>query len=248
MLFSSLRPSGSLLCAVWLCVAGALTGCAGIDSHIVGDADGTREQDSAEAKTAMVVPTDNVRDRSVGVQTGSTPSFYADTPARRSYGILGVIAMMREGNRLVATYGLEDPAASLSEDLVATLALQNHMKTTTSDAAELLLHIKTINWDFRPYRNDPDNLFVVYAARITLTDRRSGRVLAQGKCRSLRDREGDSATLDELLADGAKRLHSELREAAHECAQHVKNETLSAFLSNAAQVAQSTAVPGLAQR
>ena len=226
---------GSLLSAALLCAAGLLGGCA--STSIVSD-DDSANGTSANGRILSAVPADLLRHRSLGVRTGSTPSFYADTPGRRTYGILGVIAMMQEGNRLVAAYGLEDPVAQLSEDIVATLALQNRMQTSTRDTADLLLDIKTINWDFRPYRNDPDDLFVVYSARISLIDQRNGEVLAEGKCRSRRDREGDSATLEQLLADGAKRLQSELREAAHECAQRVKSETLSAFLPNAAPVAQ----------
>jgi hypothetical protein len=233
------RPIGSWMCAAWLCAAGLLAGCASTHTSIVGDEDSAADQ---TAEGPIAVPADLLRNRSLGVRTGGTPSFYAATPGRRTYGILGVIAMMREGNRLVAAYGLEDPVGPLSEDLVATLAIQNRMRTTTLDAADLLLDIKTINWDFRPYRNDPDSLFVVYSARISLIERSSGSVLAQGKCRSRRDREGDSATLDQLLADGARLLQSELREAAHECAQRVKNETLSAFLPTAAPIAQRSDV------
>jgi hypothetical protein len=181
---------------------------------------------------------DMLRSRTLAVRTGSTPSFYADTPGRRTFGILGVIAMMREGNRLVEDYGLEDPAAQLSEELLTALANRNDMRTSSRDAADLLLDVKTINWDFRPYRNNPDNLFVVYSARISLIDQRNGTVLASGKCRSRRDTVGDSATLEQLLADGAKLLQTELREAAHECAQRMKDDTLSAFLQAVPPVAQ----------
>jgi hypothetical protein len=195
---------------------------------------------SASSKRLDLLPAEALRQRSLAVRTGSTPSFYADTPGRRFFGILGAIAMMREGNRLVEDYDLQDPAGQLSEDLLTALATRNNMRTSTHDAADLLLDVKTINWDFRPYRNDPEKLFVVYSARISLVDRRDGTVLASGKCRSRRDREGDSATLDQLLADGAKRLQMELREAAHECAQRTKDDTLSAFLPNAAPVAQQS--------
>lgn len=227
-----LLPALSSLLAAWL-----LAGCAST-SPVVSEDD-----EMATGRTAVTGRLDNLeadrlRHRTLAVRTGSTPSFYADTPGRRTFGILGVIAMMREGNRLVEDYGLEDPAAQLSEDLLTALARPNDMRTSSREAADLLLDVKTINWDFRPYRNDPDNLFVVYSARISLVDQRDGSVLAAGKCRSRRDRVGDSATLDQLLADGARLLQTELREAAHECAQRMKDETLSAFLQNVPPVAQ----------
>ena len=243
----SIRPISNLIGAAWLCAAGFLAGCASTHA-VVAEEDAPRMDAATADEESIVVPADRLRDRSIGVRTGSTPSFYADTPGRRTYGILGVIGMMREGNRLVAAYGLEDPAGALSEDLVASLAVRNGMRTTTQDAADLLLDIKTINWDFRPYRNNADSLFVVYVARISLIDRSSGAVLAQGKCRSRRDREGDSATIEQLLADGAKRLQTELREAAHECAQRVKSETLSAFLPPTPLIARGAATEDRAQR
>lgn len=228
---AALLPGLMSLFAAWL-----LAGCASSLPAMAQDDDSTSGREVATRLGA--VESDLLRNRSLAVRTGSTPSFYADTPGRRTFGILGVIAMMQEGNRLVEDYGLEDPAAQLSEDLLTALASRNDMRTSSRDAADVLLDIKTINWDFRPYRNDPNNLFVVYSARISLIDRRAGTVLAAGKCRSRRDRVGDSATLEQLLADGAKLLQTELREAAFECAQRMKDDTLSAFLQNVAPVAQ----------
>lgn len=226
------RSIGNIPGPALLLATALLVGCAGTATV------GADRAASATAPSPITVPADKIRNRSLGVMTGAAPSFYADTPGRRTFGIVGVIAMMREGNRLVESYGLEDPAGQLSEDLVASLALHNGMQTSTRDTADVLLQVSTINWDFRPYRNDPDNLYIVYSARISLVDRHNGAVLAQGKCRSRRDHQGDSATLDDLLADGAKRLQKELREAAQECAQAVKSSTLSAFLPPVATVAQ----------
>ena len=144
---------------------------------------------------------------------------------------------------LPLTPGLRDPANQLSESLAASLAAHNGMRTGTPDSADVLLDVRTINWDFRPYRNDPDDLYVVYSARVSLIDRRAGTVLASGKCRSRRDAEGDSATLDQLLAEGARRLQNELREAAEECAQRVRSGTFSALLENVPAVAQQWRLP-----
>lgn len=221
-----IRRVGGLL----VCVA-AMAGCAH-GGRTVAEADTGSGAEPLQVKPSLLW------ERSIGARTGSTPSFYADTPARRTFGILGVMAMAVEGNRLVRDYGLEDPAATLSEELLASLAIQNRMRTSSRSDADVLLEVKTINWDFRPYRNNPDDLFVVYSARVNLVDRRDGQVLASGKCRAGREHEGDSATLEQLLAENAARLRRELREAAHECAQRIKSETLAAFLNNANFVAQ----------
>ncbi len=223
-------PGVLSLLAGWL-----LAGCASTLPAVSDEDEPAARQ--ADAGRLDALEADQLRHRTLAVRTGSTPSFYADTPGRRTFGILGVIAMMREGNRLVEDYGLQDPAGQLSEDLLTALARRNDMRTSSREAADVLLDVKTINWDFRPYRNDPNNLFVVYSARISLVDQRSGTVLASGKCRSRRDRVGDSATLEQLLADGAKLLQNELREAAGECAQRMKDDTLSAFLQNVPPVA-----------
>ena len=228
---AAVLPSMLALLAAWL-----LAGCAST-LPTVADEDEPAAGHHVNSGHVDRLDSDLLRHRTLAVRTGSTPSFYADTPGKRTFGILGVIAMMREGNRLVEDYGLQDPAGQLSEDLLTALARRNDMRTSSRDAADVLLDVKTINWDFRPYRNDPNNLFVVYSARITLVDQRSGTVLVSGKCRSRRDRVGDSATLEQLLADGAKLLQNELREAAGECAQRMKDDTLSAFLRNVAPVA-----------
>lgn len=221
---------GSLVCAA------ALAGCAHGGSIVAEH----RQDDSDSRAESLYAKSDLLWERSIGAKTGSTPAFYADTPGRRTFGILGVMAMAVEGNRLVRTYGLEDPAATLSEELIGSLAIQNRMRTSSRSDADVLLEVKTINWDFRPYRNNPDDLFVVYSARVNLIDRRDGQVLASGKCRAGRERSGDSFTLEQFLADNAARLRQELHEAAHECAQRIKGDTLAAFLNNANAVAQQS--------
>jgi hypothetical protein len=239
------RPTFHPLAGLALVAAFLLSGCASRFSMVAEDA--STLDPSAPAKQASQpfdsMPRNLLARRSLAVRTGSTPNFYADTPGRRTFGLLGVVAMMREGNRLVKDFGLRDPANQLSASLAASLTSHNGMRTGTPDSADLLLDVRTINWDFRPYRNDPDNLYVVYAARVSLVDQRSGSVLAAGKCRSRRDAEGDSATLDQLLAEGARRLQNELREAAEECAQRVRSGTFSALLENVPAVAQQWKLP-----
>lgn len=189
------------------------------------------------------VPAAQLGDRTIAVRTGSTPSFYADTSGRRFFGMIGVVAMMVEGNRLVEDYGLEDPAVALSRDLAASLTDAHRLRPATTDRADLILDVKTINWDFRPVRRDPGNLYVVYAARMTLTDARTGRVLAEGKCRSRRDGTEDVASLDTLLADDARQLRAELHDAQRQCAQYFRSDALHAVLTPA-----TTAVAPLAAR
>ena len=232
---SSHSPSIARLLGIALLCVGALSaGCAS-RQPAVSDGDAT---EAVGATRPGALSSDQLRNRAIAVRTASTPSFYADTSGRRTFGILGVIAMVREGNRLVKEHGLEDPAAQLAEEVLAALASRNAMRTTTRDSADLLLDVTTINWDFRPYRNDPENLYVVYSARFRLSDLRNGTVLAEGKCRSRRDPDGDSATLDQLLAEGARRLQDELREAGRECAQVLKEDVLSAMLQGVPPVVQ----------
>src|SRR5690554_132904 len=85
----------ALLCAV------ALGGCAS-KLPMVADDDATPT--GAIPEQLSQLPVNLLWNRSLAVRTGSTPSFYADTPARRTFGILGVIAMMREGNQLVEDF------------------------------------------------------------------------------------------------------------------------------------------------
>ena len=187
---------------------------------------------------------DQLIERRLAVRIGSTPSFYADTPGRRMFGPFGAVSALRQGNRLIEELAIEDPAHGIARSLADTLREANRMAAADPAEADLILDVKTTNWDFRPYRNDPDQLFVVYAARVTLTERASGRVLLQDRCRSGRD-PGDEASLDGLLAEQGRKLRAELAEAAGECLARLSTGPLRVALTpGVAPVAHHEQRPG----
>lgn len=160
----------------------------------------------------------DLANRSLAVRIGSTPSFYADTPERRMFGPFGAVAALRSGNQLIESLAIADPAHDLSGALAQDLQKANRMASTAdTNQADVVLDVKTTNWDFRPYRNDPGQLFVVYAARVTLTERTTGRVLIQDRCRSGRDPSEAKVNAEQLLADGGRLLREELAEATRIC-------------------------------
>ncbi len=161
---------------------------------------------------------DALATKSLAVRVGSTPSFYSDTPGRRFFGPFGAVSALQEGNRLIRAHGIEDPAHAISRELGASLAALNGMRLESDpDKADIVMDVKTTNWDFRPHRNDAAALYVVYAARVTLTDQATDEVLTMGRCRSSHDPQTDRASIDELLADDGQRLRSEIKDAAREC-------------------------------
>lgn len=66
----------------------------------------------------------------------------------------------------------------------------------------------------------------MYSAKARLIDAATKDVVAEGACARVPDQQPGSPTYDELMADGAKRLKSELATAAVECLTQFKRDTL----------------------
>jgi hypothetical protein len=178
--------------------------------------------------------------KTLAIEVGETPNFYADTPDRRFFGILGVFSMASAGNQLVKELGITDPAREMADALRADLG--RRFQLVPSDAgdrtADLQLQIRTVTWDFRPYRNDAQRSYVVYAARLVLTDVASGRTIQSARCQSAPAGPDDLASVPDLLQDGGQRLRTELREAAGQCFASLRTGPLGVVLRGGTAVAQ----------
>lgn len=180
--------------------------------------------------------------RTLAIKVADAPNFYADTPDRRFYGLLGVFSMASEGNRIVRDLNLSDPAQAMAEDVRRSLN-QRFRLVSAADAADdrkpdLELQIRTVTWDFRPYRNDPERSYVVYAARVELADLATGRTIYSERCQSRPAGPQDLASVTTLLEDGGRRLREELREAAGQCFAALQTGPLGAVLRGNTAVAQ----------
>ena len=175
-----------------------------------------------------------LRNRSIEVTAAPAPSFYADNKDRRRFGLVGVFVMAHEGNRIVRLFNLADPsialAASLRESIARTTS-GNGPKVPESDVpagAQLTVRVQTTNWEYRPFRGHEDQYYVIYAARIDLIDNASGRLLARERC-EVTPTVDARLTEEELLANGARRLHAELAASSGLCLAMLREKPIAAI-------------------
>ncbi|MGE0314588.1 MAG: hypothetical protein AB7P21_23475 [Lautropia sp.] len=202
----------------------------------------------------------------VEIEVADAPNFYADTSARRFFGFAGVIAMAVEGNRIVRELGIPDPALDIAATLRERLAARSAAtpvptrtafvlaprasRDAASDTAQAAatasrqpppsrwkVSVRTVNWDFRPFRDDDAQLVIVYAARVELENATSGEVLSSQRCEKRRSPAGE-VTVERLLADGGRVLREELAAAGRACLDSLNTGAMAASLGLPTSVAQ----------
>lgn len=224
---------------------GLLAGCAGTTPV------------SARADSSAIAPSVIEKRASIDIEVADSPNFYADTSRRRFYGIAGVIAMAVEGNRIVRELAIDDPALHIASELrtrlhnpAASIAApmkvglmrapddaRSAAKTAPARPHEFRLKVRTVTWDFRPWRNDDRQLVIVYAARIELENVRTGEILGSERCEQRRSPLGE-VTVERLLADDGKVLREELAAAGRQCLETLSAGPMSGLLGVRTSVAR----------
>ncbi|MGC4062061.1 MAG: hypothetical protein QM749_14905 [Aquabacterium sp.] len=204
-------------------VVSALSGCATVNQPI--------DQKAVDAIKGQTV-THTAR--------AEKPSFVAMTAGKAAFALLGAAAMISEGNGIVASNAIPDPADFIATEL--TQALQTaHGATalpavrvdgdavgqlaTAAGSAKYVIDVQTTQWTFAYFPTDWTHYYVIYGAKARLIDTATKTVMAEGACsRSTKDAPG-APTYDEMLANGAKRLKGDLSTVAAECLQQFKRDT-----------------------
>ena len=175
-----------------------------------------------------------LRNHSIEVTAAPAPSFYADNKDRRRFGLVGVFVMAHEGNRIVRLFNLADPSIALAASLRESIARMNPgtgAKAPESGApagAQLAVRVQTTNWEYRPFRGHADQYYVIYAARIDLIDNASGRLLARERC-EVTPTVDARLTEEDLLANGARRLHAELAASSSLCLAMLREKPMASL-------------------
>lgn len=110
--------------------------------------------------------------------------------------------------------------------------------TTTADADRLALHVRTTNWEYRPFRGDPTQFYVIYSVRIDLVERRTGRNVGTDRCEVTPTLDA-RLTEDQLLADDARKLKEELAAASGQCFTVLRDSRIAALLGMGPPVADA---------
>lgn len=172
--------------------------------------------------------------RTMTVTAREKPGFSATTAGKAQFGLIGAAAMISAGNRIIRENDVADPAVYIGEQLAAVLSAKlgvqltgNTGQTATSTkprelaaqyaGSDLLLDVETVNWQFAYFPTDWNNYRVIYSAKVRLIDTRTGKLLAEGFCASLPERNDEAPSREQLLDNAAEGLKRELRAAADKC-------------------------------
>ena len=229
-------------CAVRLCAVpmfALLAGCVSV-------------QEIPLAPTAA----ESLRGRITTITTRAMPDFTAFTPGRAAFGGLGGASAVDRGNRLVSENGIEDPAGAIARSIAQqlkeryALTIASHTVQLDTDEliplaktfpeADLLLDVRTINWLYGYFPTAWNRYWIGYWARLRLIDVKRGQVLAEGMCgRKAPEESSNAQSEDQLLANSAQRLKSELANAAQFCMEQFRAATF-AFAGPAPSIIAAT--------
>ena len=178
--------------------------------------------------------------KSVAVTTSDRPPFAAMTAGHGMFAMMGALAALDQGGKLIQENDVPDPAVHIGKALSAGLQAQyavqlqdaqhpgeeaavDQLVKAHPDAA-FLLDVRTINWSFIYFPTDWNNYRVIYSAQTRLIDTASAKVVAQAFCSRVPDQTPDSPSYDQLLANNAQRLKDELLVAADHCVNEFRSK------------------------
>ena len=184
-----------------------------------------------------------LKSHSVIVTKRDLPDFSAMTAGKMMFGLLGAAAMISQGNEIVQENNISDPADYISAELLTALSKKYELKLIDNNGkevkgegasdliqiytgADFILDMRTINWSFSYFSGDWNNYRVIYNAKLRIIDTKKGESVAEGFCSHIPDKNENGPSRQELLANQAERLKSELMIAANYCISYFKENTL----------------------
>lgn len=180
----------------------------------------------------------------VTVSARKKPDFTAMTAGKAAIGgMIGALAMIKAGNDIVEENDIEDPAGYIGAELSKSLSESLGVKPVDNGGkladtgnpdqlaqlyrnADLLLDVQTVNWSFTYFPTDWNNYRVIYSAKLRLIDTRTGKLRAEGFCARVPEKSDAAPSRDQLLADSATLLKTELKVAADYCIGQFKANVL----------------------
>lgn len=215
----------SLTSTIALAVVLGMTGCASVQHQPI----------SKEALASL-------DGKTVATTQYAVPSFTAFTAGKAAFAMLGAAAMISEGNEIVKTNEIEDPAAAVSAGLLKKLAEAKAVKEmpakgvqpsddtaaliAANPGAQYILDYRTLNWMFNYYPTDWSHYKVTYVGRLRLIDATTKTVVAESACTSVQGDDKNPPTKDQLLADKAALLKSHLAKAGSTCVDVLAKDVL----------------------
>jgi hypothetical protein len=184
-----------------------------------------------------------LKGKSVTTTQYPTADFAAFTPTKAVFGVLGALAMIADGNKIVKTNNIEDPALKISQELAVKLnavsgmtVVANGNTTSKSDDVSALLSsypktdylvdVKTFAWQYVYYPTDWSHYKVMYNARFRLIESSTKKVIAETLCRYVQKDDENRPTQDQLLENQAQLLKDQLGKAVSACVEVLSKDIL----------------------
>ena len=155
----------------------------------------------------------DLKNQSIVQTARKVPDFAAMTAGKAAFGLLGALAMISEGNSIVADNKVADPADSIATELSAALSNAYSVRVVTPPvtvssnevrdisqasvgAARFVIDVQTINWSFGYFATDWTHYRVIYTAKARLIDAQSKSVIAEGFCKRIPESNSNAPTYE----------------------------------------------------
>jgi hypothetical protein len=195
----------------------------------------------------------NLKGRALATTARRRAPFLPRAPAVASGALAALVSEAGpadEGEIILHENEIVDPALAisrqLSDDLERSYGLRRAPRAiafneddptklpVVAPSADLVIDVWTSDWSLKVILDDPSKYRVHYAANFRLIDAKAlraidgkaGRVIAEGSCESSEETLPDTATRDEFLAKGARRLKGELGQAVQLCVEEFRSKVL----------------------
>jgi len=184
-----------------------------------------------------------VRGQSVATTQRTKADFTTLSPGNAMFGMLGAVAGISEGKRIVTENKVEDPANAIAAALARSLqtgqgaqVVPQPLAIDTDDVARIanaakgkarfIVDVKTTTWSSGYFPFDWTHYRVMYAANARLIDTETQKVLAQGTCRQVPETNAGAPTSSELFGQGAARLKTIIAAHAQTCLDSLRRDML----------------------
>jgi hypothetical protein len=201
----------------------------------------------------------SVRNQSILTTVHEKPSFVATSAANVTFGVIGAVAAVSEGNKIIADNKVEDPAeaisAALADAMQSSQGVQlagQPLKPDSREAARIaelakgkarfVLDVQTQNWSFIYFPTDWTHYRVQYVVHARLIDVDARTVVAEAGCKQIPESNANAPTYDQMVAKGAAHLKATLAGYAQACAANIARDMLGLQVPIRTAVAAATPV------
>ena len=198
---------------------------------------------SVPKATATDTVTSSWSGKSVVLTERPRAAFVAMTAGKAAFALVGAVAAIDAGKRLVTENDIEDPAPRVARELLAIAHTQYGVvpanspaaKVDTTDVkqlahagsgADLVIDVQSLGEAFNYFSTDWSHYWVSSGLIVRVVDVRTGEVLAGGSCRRNSHNEPNPPSKDELLANQAERLKSILSAQRDACRDELAKSLL----------------------